>query len=122
MIKIPQAARSLVHKNHLITWCWLELQTSLTSPARNAVEERGRLVGLVEGCVRACVDGELQKSGSGSGSGVKVDVKEDDGEKKKDIGNDGDKIYNALREHKERDDWFVRTEQFVILAIETAGK
>lgn len=121
MVQIPQAARSLVHKNHLITWCYLELENSLTSPPRNAVEERGRLVGLVEGCVRACVEGEKQKSSSAVAR-VNGDDNSKDDEMIIDIEEKKEGVYETLRELKGRDDWLVRTERFVILASETAGK
>jgi nucleolar pre-ribosomal-associated protein 1 len=102
------------------------------------------LVGLVEGCVRACVEGEAQKKKADAEAGAKPNViaaggqiavnglnggeegsdgddEADQGAERK--GGDQDKAaYEALREHKERDDWLVRTERFVCLAAETAGE
>jgi nucleolar pre-ribosomal-associated protein 1 len=92
------------------------------------VEERGRLVGLVEGCVRACVEGEKQKSSAGdkgrNGDGevkdeMVVDAVEE-GEGGREVEERG--VYEALRETKGRDDWLVRSERFMVLAAETAGK
>ena len=148
MTRIPQAARTLVHRNHLITWCSLQFQLSLIQPARNAMEERGRLVGLVENCVRWCVESELAKRAKGvngvehgkaqqngddgdtessdsSDGEDESDKEEDSRSKKKDVEDSTDpglELFNALRNHRERADWLIRTERFVNLAAETAGK
>lgn len=147
MALIPQAARTLVYKYNMTTWCTMHYELSVVAGAGGgggggarasgaAAEERERLVRLVELCVRGCVAGEARKGDDHGTEEVNMDGDGDVGmEMDRNESGDGEvnvneekngqvssALFDSLRPQKPRKDWVVSVEVFLQRVVRHAGE
>lgn len=112
MSKIPAAARSLSYKNGLIPWAYTQFNKTILQKTRNAGEEQGRLIEIVENAVLACSDRVVISTGP-KHSPPHVDGGVN--------GHGGQGGQHAPELSSKDKGWIGQAQTFVNLAIRTAG-